>query len=314
MRNNELRSVRSEIGFLEAMLRDLAGASRLSRAGFEARLVDLRARAAQLEALPADVVAEVLVDNPKIRAARGISVRFGSDMLAGIESTTRAIRQQQEAWVRGQKKQPAVRSAIITAAVNGSFGFRIEEEQIEGAEGNAVPVSSGITELGEIIERLGGSDDEFETFLAETPATVRQEVGKLLGTVAEHDASLKFNNSVRRVEIPSNRVRSAAEKLAADVIYEQGHIRGVLLAVLTTRPKRFEALALQAGVEERFGGPIDPSVSLADLDRMQKEMQTKPGSLVIKKTVWKYQHRERVVQALAGFIPDDTSIKPVPSP
>lgn len=217
MRNVELRSLRSQIGFIENSLSNQTRAPKSMRAGFEARLNELRERVKELESRPVDIVAEVLVDNDRIRAARGIDIRFGSEMLAGIESVTRLIRQQRESELRVQKKQPASRRAIITAAVSGSFGFQLEEEDDEAAEGNTVPVSSGITEFGEILDRLSGSDEDFNTFLVETPDKVRSEVGKLLATVAERNASLKFNNSVRRVEISSQKVRAASERLAAEI-------------------------------------------------------------------------------------------------
>ena len=253
------------------------------------------------------------MDNPRIRQQRGVDVRFAADMLAGIESTTKSLRQQQEAIVRAQRKRPASRRAVVTATVHGSFGFRIEEESDPDAEEGAVPLASGVVELGGLLERLGGGEEEFEAFLAETPAPVRSELGKLFKTVADRDAALKFSGGGHAVAISVEQVRATAGRLDTDVRVETIKVHGVLLAVLTKRPKRFEASVHGASETERVSGMIDPTLSSDDLQRMQEKLTGQPGFLAIRRTVWKYQHRERVILALSGFTPDNPELLPIPA-
>lgn len=313
MRNHQLDSVEAEIGFLEEMLAEFDGGEiPLSYLSFAGRIKELRQEAERLRREPIPVTAELFVDSNRIRHTHSIDARFASDLLDGVDKITCAIRKQAEVDLAGRRKKPAPVRNLLTATLRGSFGFRIEEEVVGPEADDSNAVTGGLREFGEILERLSGSDDEFYLFLAETPPPVRAEVGKFFGTVASNNAMLRFENDDRRVVIAQERVKSVAEQMQRDVFADEVQLPGRIVAVITSRRGRpFEAIVTHGENTETMTGALASSVSKEEAHRLQGALRDIPGMLLIRKTKFSYQHRERVVLALTGFIPDDPKIPPV---
>lgn len=138
MKNDELRSIQSQIAQVTKLLSKMGAGDVFARAGFESRLKELTARLAVER--PFKFESRLTFNGLPVVGSHGISAFFGAKAIAAFSEAVSAI----GASLRGNlsAKGPVTDRAdfdmLITGTARGSFGFDLESRNASLIEGGAV--------------------------------------------------------------------------------------------------------------------------------------------------------------------------------
>lgn len=264
----------ADVAAVQGLLAQLSDADVMTRFSLEARLRELRATVAELEAEDAAPTASAALffGGAPVVGARGIESDFGGSAVSRFQDLVAKVHAHDTVGLgqRGVVPNRALSALHITNIVRGSFGFLLEEmsDQQQLME---TPLKAAVDEASRLLEAFSEPDeDTYRVAVSEIDDRVLETAREFFNlmqlrgatlrlVVGDHDTSFGSEDVARAVE----RARSTTLEDATETI--NGQLIGVLPEAHQFEFRRYDS-------SPTIRGRIDKSFTAENLILFNKNM------------------------------------------
>lgn len=313
MSRRELDELRAEVAHLEEILAGMALGRIIERRGFEARLEEVRARAAELEKLPLAKPVVLTFRGGPVDGSRSIVADFAGRALAAFSESVEMVVASLGTDLRGSGPVPGAgkRPLRVVSTATGSFGFELElparsledeaagqlEMPLEGPD----PHAMAITSVLDLVEEAGGTDEDgLSDRIADIHPRAAAKVRAFVQIVDQADAVFAAEFEGKRLRIDDRRgMRRVLEALKSEDIEEREiEQRGTLIGVLPDA-RQFEVHLEDGGLILR--GKLARTIE--DALGFRRGVQDRPAILRLREV--RVRDRKRYILLSAEPLPED---------
>jgi hypothetical protein len=292
MRTLERQALLADQQAVRDLLARLPESDPLGRMSLEARLRDIEAQLAKLEATPDTVGSVALIfGGAPVQGSRSIAADFSTRAIHEFQDLVAKRLATEESGKLGSRGPIPLRSVVnlgITDLLRGSIGFVLEET---GPNHELAPTNlkKAIDDVARMVAATAAeSAEEFEGTLEAFDERLLVSLRDFFRTLDEKRATLRIVESEREVQLDAPAVHRGRERIDALQITEEESdtVIGELLGLLPGS-RRFE-LKLSNG--EVIKGGVAPDVGPRYLELIGNPNQVPVGR------IWRTKMRMRVIQ------------------
>jgi hypothetical protein len=272
----ELEHLNSERAKISAMLALANDADDIvARMTFDARLKSVELRLNEIQRIPENSASIALMfEGRPVEGQRSIDARFASKAVSLFqELVSKAFASLQSVGIpgaRGQVPYSDISSLRIVDVARGSFGFVLEEQDIE--QSNMVPTAAkkAVEEAVAAIEALASDDYQLYSEMLDklNPRTLTT-AKELFSHLHANEAAMKTETPSHKLSLTLQSVDRAHERLRVTDIQEtEGDWIGVLLGIAPVA-RTFEFR--RDGTREIVSGAFGTRVSQDFLERIERD-------------------------------------------
>jgi hypothetical protein len=276
----------------------------LGRMSLEARRAQIRADLQRLDQLP-DVLADVtlLFGGDPVDGTTSIEAGFAGkvlDLYQDLVAKTMVVGEQGGLARRGRLPDRPRSRLAITALARGSFGFVLEEKDIEGQPLFRSAMSQAVEAVTSLFDRVASQDDAaFAETLDAIDPRVLTTVRHFFKALRDDGAVFKLTEGDRERRYDRFAIERAYQRTQeTDVVEDDIILEGTLIGVVPVR-RIFEFRIRETG--EVISGKVGPAFSREYLERVDRS-EAGVGSLwravLVKRTTKRSGTPEKVEYTL----------------
>ena len=264
----------ADVAAVQGLLAQLSDADVMTRFSLEARLRELQATVAELEAevFAPTASAALFFGGAPVVGARGIESDFGGSAVTRFQDLVAKVHAHDTVGLglRGVVPNRALSALHITNIVRGSFGFLLEE-MADQQQLMETPLKAAVDEATRLLEAFGEPDEEtYRAAVSEIDDRVLAAAREFFNLMQQRGATLRLVVGDHDASFGSDDVARAVERATSTTLEDAREtINGQLIGTLP-EAHQFEFRRYDTGLTIR--GRIEKSFSIEDLISFNKNM------------------------------------------
>lgn len=269
-------ALRSDIETIKSLLAKSAGRDPLGEKTLSKRLQSLEEQLNAVDSTVRSAASVALIfEGSPVKGSSAIDADFAGQALQDYQELLTkqlAAADGNELPQRGPLPREIRRQARmnVTGIVHGSFGFLLEEDNAEQVEMFESPALRAVEAVTDLLKGVASGDERwFDEKLPELDIRIFQSLRRFVNTLYNADATLKLSEDRRELQLNSQDVLRAHERVTqVDVDEVDESFDGELLGIVPIA-RRFEFRRADGG--EVISGRVSQNLSADYLERIERE-------------------------------------------